>query len=264
MAAIPRILIVEDDEIISNLIAVLLEKKGYCIVGKVASGEEAIARAVELEPDLILMDINLSGILDGVTAARYIFHLFHFPVIFLTAHCDDKLLDRRAKCAQPYGYILKPFTDKELASNVQLALYNHGIRKKFFDSFPVGDPKKIVSALEAVLITDVKGRVIFCNPYAMMLFEVPEQQILMSNWKNSISLVNDQTQEPVEDPVPQVVSQMLVVIHEFNTEIVTRTGKHRKVGVTARPIKDDCNDLLGVFIHFKEKSLDQIKMAKRY
>ena len=128
MAKIPRVLIVEDDEIIANLITLMLEKKGYTIVGKSASGEESIRKAAELEPDLILMDINLNGQMDGVTAARYIFQLFYFPIIFLTALCDDNLLER-AKSAQPYGYLLKPFTDLELTSHVERALDNHRIKR---------------------------------------------------------------------------------------------------------------------------------------
>ena len=82
MPPIPRILIVEDDEIICNLITTMLEKKGYAVVGKISSGEEAIVKAAELEPDLVLMDIHLEGVMDGVAAARYIFQLFHYPDCF--------------------------------------------------------------------------------------------------------------------------------------------------------------------------------------
>ena len=84
----------------------------------------------------------------------------------------------------------------------------------------------------------------------------------MNQFKKLVALQNDQTNEPIDDPVPEVLRQVLVVIHEFNTELVTKTGKHRKVAVTARPVKDDQGELLGVFIHIKEKTLDQIKLAK--
>jgi len=79
MAPIPRILIVEDDEIICNLITTMLERRGYSVVGRISSGEEAIVKAAELEPDLVLMDINLSGQMDGVSAARYIFPALPVP-----------------------------------------------------------------------------------------------------------------------------------------------------------------------------------------
>nr|WP_320161550.1 response regulator [uncultured Methanoregula sp.] len=261
MPPIPRILIVEDDEIIANLITTMLERKGYAVVGKVGSGEEAIRKAAELEPDLVIMDITLSGQLDGVAAARYIFQLFHYPIIFLTAHYDDTLLER-AKESQPLGYILKPFTDKDLGSNVELALYNHTFRKKYLDAYPIGKPKKITEALDAILVLDTRGNIIFFNPYTPRLLDLPEKQILMHHWRDVLMLVNDQTSEELKDPVTEVVKQMLVIMHEFNTSIVTRTNKSRKVSVAVRPVKDDHHALIGVLMHIREKSLDQIKMAK--
>jgi CheY-like chemotaxis protein len=262
MAPIPRILIVEDDEIISNLITTMLEKKGYAVIGKITSGEQAILKAAELEPDLILMDIHLEGTMDGVAAARYIFQLFHYPIVFLTALCDDGLLER-AKHAQPLGYILKPFTDKDLSSNVELALYNHSIRKKYLDMYPVGEPKKIMAALDLIIIMDTKGRIIFYNPYTPRFLDLPEKEILMHHWRDTLMLINDMTGEQLPDPVPEVVKQMLVVSHDFNTAIVTRSNKTRKVSATIRPVKDDHHDLIGVFMHIKEKTLDQIKMAAK-
>ena len=262
MAKIPRILIVEDDEIIANLITLMLEKKGYTIVGKCASGEESIRKSAELEPDLIIMDINLSGQMDGVTAAGYIFQLFHFPVIFLTAMCDDTLLER-AKCAQPYGYLLKPFTDRELTSNVELALYNHSIKKKYLDNFPIGPPQKVIELLDVVIMTDTRGRIVFFNPYAGRFLDLPDKDILMKHWREVMMFINDQTDEQLEDPIPEVVRQQLVVMYDFNAAVVTRSGKRRKAGITARPVKDDNHNLLGVFLFIKEKTLDQIKMAAR-
>jgi len=259
MAPIPRIMIVEDDEIISNLISTMLEKKGYAVVGKISSGEEAIIKSAELEPDLILMDIGLEGKMDGVAAARYIFQLFHYPIVFLTAHADDGLLDR-AKHSQPLGYILKPFTDKELTSNVELALYNHAIRKKYLDLYPVGEPKKLMASLDAILFTDTRGHIIFINPYTPRFLELPEKDILTRYWRETMMLINDTTGEQLEDPIPEVVQQMLVITHDFNTAVVTKSNRNKKVGLTIRPIKDDEHNLLGVFIRIREKTLDQLKM----
>jgi CheY-like chemotaxis protein len=262
MAPIPRILIVEDDEIISSLITTLLEKKGYAVVGRIAKGEESIIKAAELEPDLVLMDIHLEGQMDGVAAAGYIFQLFHYPIVFLTALCDDGLLER-AKHAQPLGYILKPFTDKDLSSNVEMALHNHEVRKKYLDMYPVGEPKKLMSALDPILILDVRGRVIFYNPYAPRFLDLPDKDIIMHYWRDVLMLVNDMTGEPIQDPVPEVIQQMLVVSHDFNTAVVTRSGKTKKASVVLRPIKDDKHALIGVFMRIKEKTLGEIRMAAR-
>ena len=83
----------------------------------------------------------------------------------------------------------------------------------------------------------------------------------MHYWRDTLMLINDMTGEQLPDPVPEVVKQMLVVSHDFNTAIVTKSNKTKKVGVTIRPVKDDKHELIGVFMHIKEKTLDQIKMA---
>lgn len=262
MSAGARILVVEDDEIIANLITLILEKKGFHIAGKIGSGEEAVIRSAELQPDLVLMDINLNGLMDGIMAGRYIFSLFHFPIIFLTGYSDEQLLER-AKSAQPYGYILKPFTEKELISNVTIALHNHEIRKQYFDKFVVGDTKKILTALESMIVTDLKGRIVFFNPYTTRLLGCSENDLMMKPVHSVLSLVNDQTNEPLPDPVPEVVRQMLVVNYEFNTSVLTKDQKPKPVSVTARPLKDEQNELFGVTIIIKEKTLAQIKMAQK-
>jgi hypothetical protein len=261
MARIPRILIVEDDEIIANLIATMLQKKGYSIADKVVSGEEAVMKSAELEPDLIMMDINLCGYLDGIQAARYIFQIFQIPIIFLTGKYDDSIMER-AKGSQPYGFIMKPFSDMELTTNVGFALHSHAIRKKFFDVFPVGSPKKLMAALDPVIITNPRGRIVFFNPYAARLLEIPPEQLLMSNFKNIATIQNFQTNEYIDELIEEVVKQMLVISYEFNIELITKTGRRRKVAITARPIKDSDDELLGVLVYIKEKTLAQIKMAQ--
>lgn len=262
MTAGSRIMVVEDDEIISNLITLILEKKGFHIAARVSSGEEAVLRSADAFPDLILMDINLNGLMDGITAGKYIFSLFHVPIIFLTGLCDDQLLER-AKAAQPYGYIIKPFTEKELVSNITIALHNHEIRKQFFDKFIMGDTKKILTALDSVIVTDLKGRIVFFNPYTIRLLEMSENELMMVPSKSVLTLVNDQTNELLPDPVPAVVDQMLVVTYEFNTVLVTRNGRQKPVSVTVRPFKDEKNDLIGIIILIKEKTLAQIRMAQK-
>jgi len=262
MAPIPRILIVEDDEIIAHLISVMLEKKGYSIVGKVTSGEESIIRAAELEPDLILMDINLAGIMDGVAAAGFLFQLFHLPVVFLTALCDDQLLER-AKNAEPLGYIIKPFTDRDLSSNVELALHTHAMRKKYLKKFPVDEPGKILASPDPLLITDTKGKIIIYNPSLLRFLELTADQVQMHHWHEVMMIINDQTNEEVENPVPEVIRQMLAVTYETNTSVVTKSGKGGKAGITFSPVRDDQQDLIGVSIHIREKSPDPARTAKK-
>jgi PAS domain S-box-containing protein len=119
-----RILIVEDEAIVAMNIEERLAGMGYQPAGRAASGEQALADAQIQCPDLVLMDIQLQGTIDGITAAEEMRKRFHIPVIFLTAYSEDATLDR-AKLVQPYGYILKPFDDRELKSAIEIALYKH-------------------------------------------------------------------------------------------------------------------------------------------
>lgn len=116
-----RILIVEDERIVALNLQQRLLKLGYDVVGRAASGLEAIAKARDSKPDLVLMDIHIEGSMDGIeTAARLIDEL-QLRVIYLTAYSEDSTLDR-ARATQPYGYLLKPFSERELHATLQMAL----------------------------------------------------------------------------------------------------------------------------------------------
>jgi PAS domain S-box-containing protein len=119
-----QILVVEDESIVAMDIEDRLVAMGYELVGRAASGEQALLLVKERHPDLVLMDIRLQGIMNGIDAAEQIREGFHIPVIFLTAYSEDETLER-AKRAQPFGYILKPFDDRELKSTIEIALFKH-------------------------------------------------------------------------------------------------------------------------------------------
>ncbi|MEN6439898.1 MAG: response regulator [Syntrophobacter sp.] len=119
-----RILIVEDEVIVSKEIVQRLRAMGYEPAGRASSGEQALALTKAQRPDLVLMDIRLKGVMDGITAAEEIRRDFRIPVVFLTAYSEDDTLER-AKLAEPYGYLIKPFDDRELKSAIEIALYKH-------------------------------------------------------------------------------------------------------------------------------------------
>ncbi|MEG4443017.1 EAL domain-containing protein [Microcoleus sp. AT9_B5] len=119
-----KILIVEDESIIAEDISDSLISLGYRITGMVYSGEEAIESAAKFRPDLVLMDINLQGEVDGITAAAEIRSRFQIPVVYLTAYADANTLSR-VNSTKPFGYIVKPFEEKNLHTTIQLALHRH-------------------------------------------------------------------------------------------------------------------------------------------
>ena len=114
-----HILIVEDERIVSADIKISLQKFGFAVAGTAVSGEDAIKKAEKLRPDLVLMDIILKDKMDGIEAATLISSRFDIPVVYLTAHADDKTLER-AKITEPFGYLLKPFDDKDLHTHKRL------------------------------------------------------------------------------------------------------------------------------------------------
>ncbi|CAK0762278.1 two-component system, response regulator PdtaR [Gammaproteobacteria bacterium] len=128
-----RIMIVEDEIITAMDIGQTLKTLGYHVVATVSTGEKAVDNARDKKPDLILMDISLAGEMDGIEAAKCIHLSSDIPVIYLTAYADDKTLER-AKITQPFGYLIKPFNEKELHSNIEIVLYKSIIEKQLKES----------------------------------------------------------------------------------------------------------------------------------
>jgi CheY-like chemotaxis protein len=124
-----KILIVEDEEIVVLDIKSALERLGYVVADTANSGDAAIEKTMEVRPDLVLMDIVLKGELDGIDAAEKITALFNIPVIYLTAHTDEATL-KRAKVSGPFGYIVKPFRERDLHIAIEFALYKSSVERE--------------------------------------------------------------------------------------------------------------------------------------
>ncbi len=124
-----NVLIVEDDKDTAKLIEKLLKNFGYIVAGIVATGKEAISKSEECKPDIVLMDIQLEGQMDGLETAKKIKLCSNIPVIYLTAYSDENKL-KRAKVTEPFAYIIKPFKERELHANIQMALYKNETENK--------------------------------------------------------------------------------------------------------------------------------------
>ena len=119
-----KVLVVEDESIVSKDIQHSLIKLGYNVVGASPTGEKAIELAGSENPDIVLMDIMLKGQMNGIEAANEIKLKYSIPVIFLTAYADESTLEK-AKITEPYGYILKPFKEIDLHTTIEMAIYKH-------------------------------------------------------------------------------------------------------------------------------------------
>lgn len=124
-----RILVVEDEAIVAADLQDRLGALGYEIAGWATTGEEAIALAREEKPDLVLMDIMLRGAMNGIEAARIVRDTEHLPVIFLTANSNDAVLSE-AKFSEPFAYLLKPFEERQLRTNIEMALYKNKMEQE--------------------------------------------------------------------------------------------------------------------------------------
>jgi diguanylate cyclase (GGDEF)-like protein/PAS domain S-box-containing protein len=158
------ILIVEDESIIALDIRGNLESNDYQVAGQADSGEDAVTKAGELHPNLVLMDIVLKGEMDGIEAAKQIRKKFNIPVIFLTAFSNTSTL-ARAQLAEPFGYILKPYEERELIGNIEIALYKHNMERKLRES-----ENKFRNVIEhstdGIVLVDSHGILIEWNPAA--------------------------------------------------------------------------------------------------
>jgi len=156
-----NLLIVEDEQIVAMDLQSTLENGSYTVVGLADRGEVAMQKAQELRPDLILMDIGLKGEMDGIDTAIQVRERFNLPVIFLTAFANQSTLDR-ARLAEPYGYLLKPFEERELFIAIEMALYKHSMESKLRES----ENKfrgVIANASDGIALADSDGRIIVWN-----------------------------------------------------------------------------------------------------
>ena len=156
-----RILIVEDEALVADDLREMLTGIGYEVPGVADTGEGAIALAGEHQPDLILMDINLSGGMDGITAGGEIRSRWSIPIIYATAFATPEIIDR-AKKTVPSGYILKPFNDRQIQTAIEIALYNATIERQLKER-----DDTIRTLLNATdnpsLLLDVQGTIIALN-----------------------------------------------------------------------------------------------------
>jgi PAS domain S-box-containing protein len=243
--ASPRILVVEDERIVAAGLRKRLGQLGYDVPVVACSGEEAVRLAGELLPDLVLMDIQLEGEMDGVQAAEQVRRL-GLPVVYLTAYSNHEVLDR-AKVTEPYGYILKPYEDRELHVVVETALYKHRIERALHER-ERWQSAVLDSIGDAVVTTDDQGRITFLNPTAERLTGWRDGEARGRPLEEVLTLLHQQTRQPVEAPLRQAVREGAKVPLANHTVLVSRTGEERPVDDSATPILDGGLPLGGAMV----------------
>jgi response regulator RpfG family c-di-GMP phosphodiesterase len=162
-----RILVVEDESLVAKDIQNMLISLGYEVIDVVSTGEEAIRLAESTSPDLVLLDIVLKGEIDGIVAARRIWERFAIPIVYLTAYADETTL-QRAKVTEPFGYILKPFDQRELQTTIEMAFYKARMDRQLRER--EGWLSTVLTSIgDGVIATDSRGLITFMNPLAERL-----------------------------------------------------------------------------------------------
>lgn len=240
-----QILVVEDEKIIALNLKENLESLGYSVVGITASGEQAIAKATELRPDLVLMDIRLKGNMDGIEAAQQIWERLQIPVIYLTGHSDESTL-ARAKITAPFGYILKPVKERELSVAISIALQRYE-REQLLNAVLKGMG-------DGVIVVDKEHHIQYLNRVAESLtgwqFSEAKERELTEIFK----LVDEQTQLPVDDPVTAALQQDTIVYLEDEMLLISKDGATIPIADSAAPIKDKEGAMTGAVLVFRDIS----------
>ncbi len=245
-----RILVVEDEGIIAKDIQKSLQNLGYHVSAIASSGKEAIKKAEEDRPDLVLMDIVLKNEMDGIETAGQLRSLFNIPVIYLTAYTDKKTLER-AKVTEPLGYIVKPFEERELHTAVEMALYKSRMENK------LKKHEKWLSTIlksigDAVIVTDKEGRVKFLNNVASSLTGWENADALGKPLKNIFNIINEKTRQQVEDPVSKVIRKGVVLGLANHTVLIARDGTETPIDDSGAPILDDNGNISGIVLVFHD------------
>lgn len=244
------ILVAEDEGIIAKDLERRLIRQGYAVSGVVASGEEAIKKTAELKPSLVLMDIVLYGDIDGIDAAGVIRQRFDIPVIYLTAYADDRILER-AKLTEPYGYVIKPFEDRDIHSAIEIALHRHALEKKVRES-----EKWLTTILQSigdgVIAADEGGSVTFMNPVAENLTGWTLADARGRAIGEVFNIVNEHDREFCEDPVRKILERGFTTHFSSDTILLAKDGTRRVISDSGAPIRDKNDAVLGVVLVFRD------------
>jgi len=171
-----KVLIIEDEFITASALTVSLTEMGFDVVGTVDTGEGAVTAAGELKPDIILMDIILKGEMNGISAAENIRQMFDIPVIYLTGQADDVTITNALE-SDPFGYILKPFEEKNLKTSITMALYKHDLDRKLIES---EKRYRAIAELaeDSIHIFNPDYSIDYINTYGAQFFKISHSEVV--------------------------------------------------------------------------------------
>jgi PAS domain S-box-containing protein len=245
-----RILVVEDERIVGKDIERRLKDLGYRVAGVVSTGEKTIEKVKESVPDLILMDIRLKGAMDGIETAEVIRNEFDIPVVYLTAYADEATLDR-AKVTEPFGYILKPFNERDLHSTIEMALYKHKMEKRLTEK-EAWLSTTLRSIGDGVITTDVAGVVNFLNPAAETLTGLDQEDALGRKFNDLCAVLEEGLQNLPENYIKRTIEEGVGTASFIHSTLMVRNGRKIPVDNSVAPIRSAKGDVTGAVLVFRD------------
>ncbi len=238
-----RILIVEDESIIALNLQEILESLDYKVPAVVASAEQAIIRAGELQPSLVLMDIRLQGEMDGIQAAEQIWKQFQIPVIYLTGHSDRSTVER-VRLTAPFGYLLKPIKKQELYVAIESALQRC-------------DRERWVNAVlndmgDGVIVMDEKQKIKYLNCMAEVITDWTSAQAKDRSIMDVFNAIEAQTRTPIENPVTDTLERGIVNYLETNLLLLTKNGNTIPISSSIAPFRNFSGAMAGAVLVFRD------------
>jgi len=244
------VLIVEDEAIVAADLAVKLKQMGYDVVGIASCCEEAMDLIRHAPTDLVLMDILLEGSVDGIETAAAIRGKYDVPVVYLTAYSDQATL-ARAKPSNPYGYILKPFEELELSTQIELALYRHRTDRRLREQEEL--LRVTLSSIgDAVISTDADGKITFVNPVAETVSGWLSSEVMGWPVERIFCLVDDHTGKPAQNPVATVLDRSCSISLNDNVSLSTKSGRIVPIESKVSPILNKAGKVIGAVLVFRD------------
>lgn len=241
-----KILVVEDETIVAKDICMRLKNLGYHPCGIASSGQQAIDKSIFHQPDLVLMDIMLKGDMNGIQASEKIKDILDIPVIFVTAYADSLTLEQ-AKITEPFGYILKPFDDRELNINIEIALYKQKTERRLKQS-EERLYKTLVNIGDGIIVTNVNEQVTFMNPFAEQLSAYSLQESKGKRIHDLVTFYKEENSEKISDYLQISMNNQEVINYESCLFANDRINREIIVNIRIAPIRDYHNNISGAVI----------------
>lgn len=246
-----RILLVEDESIVAMDIQHRLENMGYEVAGWLAAGDRIVAEIERLRPDLVLMDIRLQEGMDGIQAAQVIRRQFNIPLVYLTAYADEETL-RRAKETDPFGFVLKPYHDRELHTAIELALYKFRAGQQLREN-EEWLSVTLRSVSDGVVATDAAERVKLINPVAEKITGFPPAAAL-GRPVNDVVRLADAAGRPVPFGTGGFAPPGISGPAPGDLSLLAASGRRIPVEVAITPMRDPHGRPLGAVIMIRDRS----------